>query len=64
MFKNFTKITDAEKHLILGWRNSEHIREKMLHKDIISWESHKSFIEQLKDRKDCIYYLIYIIWYI
>lgn len=60
MFKNFTKISDDEKHLILEWRNSERIREKMLHKEIISWEDHKRFIERLKDRTDCIYCLIYI----
>ena len=60
MFKNFTQTNDWEKHLILDWRNSDRIREKMLHKEIISWESHKSFIERLKKRKDCIYFLIYI----
>ena len=60
MFKNFTKITDAEKHLVLGWRNSDRIRTKMVHKEIITWEDHRSFIDRLKNRKDCSYYLIYI----
>jgi UDP-4-amino-4,6-dideoxy-N-acetyl-beta-L-altrosamine N-acetyltransferase len=60
MFKNFTKINEDEKRLILGWRNSDRIRTKMVHKEIISWEDHNHFIECLKGRKDCIYYLIYI----
>lgn len=60
MFKNLIRITDEEKRLVLEWRNSERIRTKMVNKNIISWEDHKHFIEQLKSRKDCIYYLIYI----
>ena len=60
LFKNFTKTTEEEKRLILEWRNSERIREKMLHKEIISWEDHCHFIEQLKNRRNCKYYLIYV----
>ena len=59
LFKNFTKTTLEERKLILSWRNSDRIRLKMRNQEIISLENHLKFIEGLKKRTDCIYYLIY-----
>ena len=60
LFRNFIKTTIEERKLILSWRNSDRIRLKMRTPNIISLESHLKFIEGLKGRRDCIYYLIYI----
>lgn len=60
LFKNFTKTTLEERKLILSWRNSDQIRFKMRNQDIIPLESHLKFIEGLKDRTDCVYWLIYV----
>lgn len=60
IFKNFTKTNLEEKKLILSWRNSDKIRLKMVNQDIITWENHEKFIENLAKRTDCIYKIIYI----
>ena len=60
LFKNFTKTTLEERKLILSWRNSDRIRLKMVNREIIPLENHLKFIEGLKDRTDCVYWLIYI----
>ncbi|MBR1617023.1 hypothetical protein IJ670_02620 [bacterium] len=56
-FKNFTKISEEEKRLVLEWRNSDRVRQKMANTEIISLENHLKFVESLKTRKDCRYYL-------
>lgn len=60
LFKNFTKTTLEERKLILSWRNSDRIRLKMVNQGIISLEDHLKFIEGLKNRTDCIYWLVYV----
>jgi len=59
-FKNFVYMTEEEKHLVLKWRNSDRVRTKMVNKDIIPLESHLRFVESLKTRTDCKYWLFYI----
>lgn len=57
-FKNFVTLTDDEKLMILGWRNHEKVRSMMVNKDIISLDSHLSFIKGLNNREDCYYWLV------
>ncbi len=57
LFKNYVLMSEAEKKLVLDWRNSDKIRTKMVNQDIISWEKHLNFIESLKNRTDKLYYL-------
>jgi len=60
LFRNLIKTTIEERKLVLSWRNSDRIRLKMRNKDIISIENHLKFIEGLKNRDDCVFWLIYI----
>lgn len=59
-FKNFINLTDDEKRLVLEWRNSDRVRLNMLNKDIIPLENHLRFIDSLKNRNDCKYWLFMI----
>jgi UDP-4-amino-4,6-dideoxy-N-acetyl-beta-L-altrosamine N-acetyltransferase len=54
---NFIQTSEEQRRMILEWRNSDTIRMKMFETHIISWESHLSFIEGLKARSDCHYFL-------
>jgi UDP-2,4-diacetamido-2,4,6-trideoxy-beta-L-altropyranose hydrolase/UDP-4-amino-4,6-dideoxy-N-acetyl-beta-L-altrosamine N-acetyltransferase len=47
-FINFINLTDKEKELVRGWRNSDEIRKWMFTDHIISKEEHLRFIENLK----------------
>ncbi len=58
--KNFIHISLDEKEKILNWRNSDRVRLKMNNQDIIPLENHLKYIDSLKNRKDCVYYLFYI----
>ncbi len=57
-FKNFVTLTEDEKRMILSWRNHDKVRAMMVNKDIISLEDHLRFIEGLKNREDCYYWLV------
>lgn len=57
-FKNFVCLTEEEKLMILEWRNHEKVRNMMVNKDIIPLENHLAFIEGLKKREDCYYWLV------
>ena len=57
-FKNFVCLTDAEKEMVLNWRNHDKVRSMMVNKDIIPLENHLAFIEGLKQREDCFYWLV------
>ena len=59
-FKNFTLISKEEKELVLKWRNSDRVRTKMVNQDIIPLESHLRFVDSLKNRSDCKYWLFMI----
>lgn len=58
-FKNFICLTDEEKRMVLQWRNHKIVRNKMVNKEPISLESHLLYIESLKTRTDCYYWLVY-----
>lgn len=57
-FKNFITLPIEDKLMILEWRNSEQIRKVMVNKEIIPESSHLKFIEDLKSRNDCYYWLV------
>lgn len=57
-FKNFVSLTLEEKLMILEWRNNNKVRKMMVNKDIISETEHLRFIENLKEREDCFYWLV------
>ena len=60
IFKNFTKTTEEEKKLIHEWRNSDRIRSKMTNQEIISYNCHLKWINNLENVKNSFYYLFYI----
>ena len=60
VFKNFIKLNDEEKQLILNWRNSDRVRLKMNNQEILPLENHINWINNLKNRKDCVYYMLYV----
>ena len=45
---NYINLNEKEKQEILNWRNDNNIRLKMINKNIISWQSHCDFIDNLK----------------
>jgi UDP-2,4-diacetamido-2,4,6-trideoxy-beta-L-altropyranose hydrolase/UDP-4-amino-4,6-dideoxy-N-acetyl-beta-L-altrosamine N-acetyltransferase len=55
---NFIELTQEEKQMVLNWRNDSSIREWMYNKDIISLESHLSYIDSLKESVNKIYFLV------
>lgn len=57
-FKNFVCLTDEEIVMILRWRNHENVRRQMVNKEIITLENHLKFLEGLKERTDCYYWLV------
>lgn len=58
-FKNFLLLSDDEKRMVLDWRNHEKVRSMMVNKDIIPLENHLKFLESLKDRADCYYWVVF-----
>ena len=58
--KNFIHISLDEKKMVLDWRNSDRVRLKMNNQETIPLENHLKFVDSLKNRKDCVYYLFYI----
>ena len=57
-FKNFITLTYEEKLMILEWRNHDKVRSVMVNNDIISVHDHLRFIDSLKERRDCYYWLV------
>lgn len=57
-FKNFISLSLEEKQMILDWRNHNKVRRVMVNKEIIELEDHLRFIESLKQRRDCFYWLV------
>ncbi len=60
IFKNFINLNSFEKELILTWRNSDRVRLKMLNQDIIALEQHLKWIDNLKNKRETLYYLFLI----
>lgn len=56
--KNFTDLSHKEKLMILSWRNNESVRKWMYNSHIISKDSHLSFIDNLKHKKNDIFFLV------
>ncbi|MDD3342354.1 MAG: UDP-4-amino-4,6-dideoxy-N-acetyl-beta-L-altrosamine N-acetyltransferase [Sulfurospirillaceae bacterium] len=54
---NFTTLSDAQKRMILAWRNHENIKTYMYNAHTISEAEHFGFIESLKTRDDKRYFL-------
>lgn len=59
-FKNYINLSDDDKFKILEMRNSERIRKNMYDNKIINIQNHLQWIENLKKRKDCRYWAVYI----
>jgi len=55
----FSDTTDAEKKMILSWRNHGNVRRWMLNTGEISMEEHLRFIQSLQERPDKSYFLVY-----
>lgn len=58
--KNFIELTEEEKDLVLQWRNSDWVRPKMINQEMISREQHWQWLAGLKERRDCLYFLVFI----
>jgi UDP-4-amino-4,6-dideoxy-N-acetyl-beta-L-altrosamine N-acetyltransferase len=58
-YKNFISLSDEERLTVLGWRNHENIRKWMYDQNLIEKEDHFTFIQSLKDREDCFYWLVF-----
>ena len=57
-FINYVFLTHTQKIEILKWRNQDVVREKMYNTDVITEESHLSFIESLKNKDDRSYWYV------
>ena len=55
---NFTELTLEEKKMVLEWRNHPDIRKWMYNQNEIKLTDHLNFIENLKNRKDKLYFLV------
>lgn len=59
-FKNYKLMNDEEIKMVHEWRNSDRIRFKMINQDIIPFESHVKWVNNLKNRNDVEYYIVNI----
>jgi len=55
---NFINLNLEQKKMILEWRNNPDIKIWMYNQDEIKLENHLSFIENLKNSKDKLYFLL------
>jgi len=55
---NFTDLSDANKLMVLDWRNNENVRKWMYNSNPISEEEHFAFLNTLKTDKTKLYYLV------
>ncbi|PIF03811.1 MAG: UDP-4-amino-4,6-dideoxy-N-acetyl-beta-L-altrosamine N-acetyltransferase [Arcobacter sp.] len=55
---NFIDLTSDEKNMILKWRNNLEIRKYMYNQKEIGLDEHLAFIENLKNSKDKLYFLV------
>ncbi len=58
-YHNFIHLSPDEIVMVLNWRNHPSVRKWMLNTNIIEIENHLNFINSLKDREDCYYWLVY-----
>ena len=57
-FKDFTELTEEESELVRNMRNADDVRLKMYNQEEISSESHRKWMQTLKTRRDCRYFLV------
>ncbi|MBD3824739.1 MAG: UDP-4-amino-4,6-dideoxy-N-acetyl-beta-L-altrosamine N-acetyltransferase [Epsilonproteobacteria bacterium] len=55
---DFRSLNDAQKRLVLEWRNHDAVRTCMLSQKIISYEEHMLYLESLWHMKDKLCYLV------
>ncbi len=58
ILKKFQDCTDKELKMVLEWRNSFAVRQKMVHQKLISIENHYKFVRSLAQRQDVDYRLV------
>lgn len=58
-YKNFIDLTEDEIRMVWEWRNAPEVRLSMYNKDGIPYDSHVKYIENLKNRDDRYYWLVY-----
>lgn len=58
-YKNFVDLTEDEIRMVWEWRNAPEVRLSMYNTDEIPFDSHVRFIENLKNRDDRYYWLVY-----
>ena len=57
-FKKFVNMTEEETVSVWQMRNSDSVRLKMYTQDRIPLQNHIQWVSELKDRSDCIYFLV------
>lgn len=57
-FINFLDLSKEQKKMVLSWRNHDKVRNMMVNRDPISLDNHLKFIEGLKERTDCYYWIV------
>ena len=57
-FSNFTDLDSVETKLVWEWRNDEKVRKWMYNTEVIPFEKHLKFIENLYDSKEKLYFLV------
>ncbi len=57
-FINYVNLTEAESHRVWEGRNHPEVRKWMVNTESFSFESHKSFINGLKEREDRLYWAV------
>lgn len=57
-FVNYVNLTEEESHRVWEGRNHPEVRKWMVNTEPFSFESHKSFINGLKEREDRLYWAV------
>ena len=58
LLKNFTDCSPDELDAILSWRNDPDVRNNFFSCELISRESHFSYVRSLSERSDLFYFLV------
>ena len=57
-FINYVNLTEEESHRVWEGRNHPEVRKWMVNSEPFSFESHKSFLNGLKEREDRLYWAV------
>lgn len=57
-FINYVNLTEEESHRVWEGRNHPEVRKWMVNAEPFSFESHKSFIDGLKEKEDRLYWAV------